>query len=487
MKLVLLPVLLVFSSVCIASEWTRLRGPQGQGVAENSSPPVDLSDEGALQWRTGVPRGHSSPVVWGDHIYLTAEGEGTLLTMAIDRDTGEIVWEQPAPLERIERVHPFSSPAASTPVVDEDGVYVYFGSFGLISYDHEGNERWQVPIAIPISMHGSANSPTVHKGKVILVRDSNATDSYIAAYNTADGSVAWQTERRFYTHSYSTPAVATFDDQDVVLAPGTRRFTTYDAESGDKLWTVEGFSMPMTLPLVSDDRVFMAVNSFGETPERTPAIVQWETYARYDLNDDGRVSFSEVPEGEMLILRDDIPRETPGSQVPIRYMLRMADSNQDQSMDKMEFQGALRMFSADVPPSLTAMRPGGSGNVTETHVDWRVTRGVPEMPSPILYRDRIYMIKNGGVLSCINPSDGEAVYRTRLDAGGQYCAGLIAANGYLYASSNPGVIVVFEAGDELNVVSKHDLQERIFATPAIVDDSLIVRTEEALYLFDSAG
>ncbi|MFC1597155.1 PQQ-binding-like beta-propeller repeat protein [Planctomycetota bacterium] len=154
-----------------SSTWNQFRGPNGSGVAEDCRPPVVIDAEKAT-WKIDVPPGHSSPVLSQKLLFLTAVEGDRLVTLAFKKQTGELVWRKEAPEAPMEKVHEASSPAASTPYIDEDHVYVYFGSYGLLSYDLEGRDQWDRPIPTPRSLYGTSSSPIVHGDSLILVVDN---------------------------------------------------------------------------------------------------------------------------------------------------------------------------------------------------------------------------------------------------------------------------------------------------------------------------
>ena len=130
-----------------------------------------------------------------------------------------------------------------------------------------------------------------------------------------------------------------------------------------------------------------------------------------------------------------------------------------------------------------AVRVGGKGDVTKSHVAWAESRGVPEVPSPLLYKDRLYLVKSGGTVISREAATGKTVFQGRLGAPGGYYASPVAADGRIYAASDQGTVVVFEAKDTLEVLARNELAEPIMATPAIVDGKLYVRTLSHLYAF----
>jgi len=132
--------------------WNQFRGPNGQGVAKSDRIAVNFSPESNVLWKTVVDAGHSSPVIWNNRIFLTASepaNKQELITLAIDREDGKILWRQVVQAETKVRFHPLNNPASSTPVANEKHVYVYFGTYGLLCYDHAGNEVWQRKIDTP--------------------------------------------------------------------------------------------------------------------------------------------------------------------------------------------------------------------------------------------------------------------------------------------------------------------------------------------------
>src|SRR5258706_742278 len=155
------------------SNWPQFRGPGGLAVASDPSPPVHFGSHSNLLWSTALPSGHSSPCVWDQRIFLTALDQWQLQTLCIDRREGKILWRQPAPAEKLEPTHRIGSPAASTPTADGERVYVYFGSFGLLAYDHDGHEEWRLPIAAPMVEFGAGTSPILSGDRLILLCDQD--------------------------------------------------------------------------------------------------------------------------------------------------------------------------------------------------------------------------------------------------------------------------------------------------------------------------
>lgn len=224
------------------SDWPRFRGPNGQGVAaEGARPPLAFGADKNVAWSTALPPGHSSPVVSGGRVFLTAFDNGKLETICLDAASGSILWRHAAPAETIEKVHSAHSPAAPTPATDGGRVFVYFGSYGLLAYDFEGAELWKVPVPLPQNMFGTATSPVVAGGRVVLVRDSDDMNSSVLAFDAATGTPAWTTPRPLFKASWSTPVVWPKAGAEELVVLGTGRVVAYGVADGAERWSVSGF------------------------------------------------------------------------------------------------------------------------------------------------------------------------------------------------------------------------------------------------------
>jgi outer membrane protein assembly factor BamB len=139
------------------ARWPRFRGPNGSGIADSDKPPIEFGPSTKLLWKCALPPGHSSPIVWDDHIFLTGIENERLVVIAVGRRDGKLLWKQTIPETTIEVVHPFSSAAASTPVTDGEHVYAYFASYGLLAYDFNGKEIWRRPLPLPPTQYGASS------------------------------------------------------------------------------------------------------------------------------------------------------------------------------------------------------------------------------------------------------------------------------------------------------------------------------------------
>ena len=183
--------LLVFTCVANASDWTRFRGPNGTGVAEEGPLPVVFGPGSNMIWETTLPSGKSSPILTDRRIFLTAHHGDKLLTIALDRSTGQEIWRRAAPARRVERMHRLNDEAAPTPVTDGTNVYAFFGGYGLVAYSPDGAELWTLPMGPFTNFHGMGSSPILVDGKLVQVCDQDL-DAFVIAVDPADGKILWK-------------------------------------------------------------------------------------------------------------------------------------------------------------------------------------------------------------------------------------------------------------------------------------------------------
>jgi outer membrane protein assembly factor BamB len=491
MKTELALSLLAIASTLSATppNWPQFRGPNGSGVAEDARPPVHFGAETNLLWKTALPPGHSSPCVWGDRIFLTAfDGEAKKLeTLCLDRQTGKVLWRQAAPAEKIEKVNRINNPAASTPATDGQTVFVYFGSFGLIAYDFEGGVRWQKPLPAAKTRfsHGTGTSPILAGDRLILDVHLDK-ESYLLAVRRRDGETVWQIPKPRYNDGWSTPLAWSEADAELVGVMNAGRFTAHDLFTGQERWWVR--RMPNQIcatPVVGDGVIYLTgTGVFGERHELIPPPSFDEAVSRYDTNKDGRVSTDEIPESVLLVNRQGGQGE--GNMGLRESLLSGATNSKSYNREEWaeEMKGFQEFAGSDLMKSVQcAVQTGATGDVTESHLVWTEAKGVPEVPSPLLYRGRLYSVKNGGVLICRDAANGRTMFEERLGAPGGYFASPVAADGRIYTASDRGVITIVAAADQLRVQAQADLKEAIMSTPAFVKDTLYVRSAGHLWAF----
>jgi outer membrane protein assembly factor BamB len=409
-------------------------------------------------------------VIGGDLIFITgaeidADRAGKLCTLAIDRGTGKIVWRREIPHGHIESHNAKNSSASATPVTDGENAYVFFGDFGLLSYSKDGAERWRLPLGPLNNPNGTASSPILYKGLVILILDQDS-GSYLLAVDKDTGRVRWKTLRPDSTRSYVTPAV--FQPKDgpaELIVPGSYDVTSYFAATGEKAWWVRGLSwQPKSVPVIDGDMIY--VNSWesgGEVaPVELPAFA--DVLAKYDINRDGKltaVEFAADPETKIF---DQI------------------DLDRNGAVDEREWNFHRARKSAR--NNLVAIRHGGHGDLTATNVVWNMQKLLPNCPSPLIYQGALYLIRDGGILTALDPKTGKILKQGRLrGAMDPYFASPVAALGKIYFISEQGKATVVKAGADWEILAVNDLNEDAYATPAIFDNKLYVRTRQTLFCF----
>lgn len=470
--------------------WNQFRGPNGQGVAQTGRIPIQFGPDSNMLWKTAVPAGHSSPVVWGDRVFLTAcepANRKELITMAIDRNDGRILWRQVVQAETEGRFHALNNPASSTPAADDWHVYAYFGTYGLVCYDHAGTEIWRRKLDTPGSKYGVATSPILYEDKVILVQDGDNGSSRLLAVRRDNGETVWEAPRPLFKAGWSTPMIWRHDDKEELIVLGSRRLTSYDPATGQEIWWAGGFSdETVGIPVTGEGFLFAGAAALGgRGDEQLDAASMWKTTGEeFDRNHDNQIQRDEMTEGFGFIQRPELPKDNPGYAMPVGNMdslQRMFDHDKNGVISEGEWMQTMAGFAAASHPTLVAIRAGATQDARASHVVWEISRGIPETPSPLYCQGRLFLLRDGGVLTCLEAATGRELFRERIGASGQYIASPIVAGDKILAASVPGVVTVIQVADELKILGRNDFNEKIYATPAIVDNKIYLRTVSHLY------
>jgi len=427
--LIILLVTVILSTFASATQnsgkawWPQFRGPNSSGLGEGK-PPVNFGPDKNVLWKTAVGPGLSSPIIWEGRIFLTEFDRASkrLATLCIDRRTGKILWRRAVSPEQIEKVHEISSPAGSTPATDGERVYVYFGSYGLVCYDLNGNQKWERRLPLPENPYGAVSSPIV-AGELVAL-NHQGKDAYLLGVNRRDGRTVWKTDRSMFQYGWSTPVYWRHDGIDEIVVLGgdfgpNQRLMAYNLADGAERWWVGGLPpCGKSTPVIGDGLLFFAA----------PDIIL-ETAA--EKRDPDRAA----------------------------------------------------QFYANNSSRVMAVRPGGKGAIGQANIAWSEKKGVPGVPSPLYYNGRLYTFQNGGIVFCRVATTGELVYSGRLGAPGYYYSSPVAADNKVYIASEEGVVSVLGAGTELKILATNKLDGAILATPALADENIYVRTENHLYAF----
>lgn len=418
-----------------ANNWPQFRGPESRGVLDDATFQDTWSATENVAWKADIPgRGWSSPVVWGDTVFLTSvvsQGEleepkkglyfgGNRLDApdtvhqwkiyALDLKTGKLRWEKhihegkPGTPRHLK-----NSYASETPVTDGERVYAYFGNVGLYCLDFAGNLVWEKTMP-PVKVRygwGTAASPVLHDGRLYIIND-NDDGSYLLALDAKTGDEIWRVAREEGSN-WSTPYIWTNSQRTELVTLGTDAVRSYDL-NGKVLWTLQGMSsITIATPYADGDLLYFSSGYVGDKEHR-----------------------------------------------PI-YAVR-AGASGDISLKE--------------------------GETSNDWIAWSLPLSAPYNPTTLVYKDRLYVLYDRGTFSCYNAKNGSVLYEgERLPKGAGYTASPWAANGKIFCLNEDGVTHVLKAGDQFEVLQSNSLtdDDMGMATPALTGDRLLIRTGTRLY------
>jgi outer membrane protein assembly factor BamB len=450
------------------ADWPQFRGPNNSGLASGEySLPTEIGPDTNIAWKIELAPGHSSPIVFGDRLYLTAVRDSELLTIALNRHTGEAVWEAAAPHETLEAIHRIGSHAQSTPATDGEHIVSFFGSSGLVCFDAAGHQLWIHRMGPFKNDFGAGSSPILVEDRVILCQDHD-TDSFLAAYDKHSGTLLWKTERSDFARNYCTPVIWEVAGRKQIVVAATLRVVGYDFETGQPLWTVRGVSRTVCMsPVVGTDGILYVAgwSAGGDAEDRIQVESFSEAAASYDKDHDGALTEQELPDGA------------------IRQRFPQVDRDKNGGISREEYDYFRNLFD-ESRNVVMAIRPGGSGDITDSHVDWQSTRHVPFCASPLFDRGRIFTVKDGGIFCSIDAATGNIIKTARLHGTKNYYASPVGGDGKLYLLDEEGGLSVVSSEGRWQLLSSADFGENTYATPAIVGGRIYLRTVGHLYCFE---
>ncbi len=457
----LLAVLILTTAA--AEDWPRFRGTAGAGVSPSKGVPSEIGPKKNVLWKIDTQAGGSSPIIVQGRLYFSSfEGDRRSLH-CLNAVTGQQIWKQTITKVREENATAPNDPATCTPAADGENVVVFFPDTALLCYSTAGALRWRVEVGPFHSMHGIASSPIIADGKVLLLVDQ-LRDSYLAAYELQSGKLSWKVDRtNGLTGGFSTPVILRpVDRATLVLTSGPGGLYAYDLPTGKSAFSVPGIAnAPITLPVLLDTRVVLC-EPVGEAMPISMLL------PRYDGNKDGKISFQEA-----------------GRDVAIRRLLERIErgwGNGDQVVETSEWNQAFQSFLNN--GGLVAVDVAGSGDAVTGTVAWNYRKEVPYTATPVVYEDFLFMVDNGGLVTIVDPSDGKLVQKKRLKKGGkQFFASPVAADGKVFVLDVAGQLSVLQAEPPWEELSTVDLQEPCFASPAISEGRVYLRTRAHLYCF----
>ncbi len=435
-----------------------------------------------MLWKVPLLPGNSSPCIWGDHLFLSAFDGTDLVMLAFDRHTGDQLWERRVRASSdVDFIHRAANHAQPTPCADGKRVYFYFGNYGLLALDFDGNSIWEKPLSPTKSSFGTGVSPILFDGLLFLNRD-NTVSSSIVAYDAATGASIWEHPRIGYRSVQATPYLWRNRLRAELVVAGSRALVSLDPQTGQLLWKVEDTcGMPCSSPTGNSDQLFFGswspmhvdgdekvIAHFDDEMEFTddelndPAAL----FARFDANGDGQIS----------------PEELPPSRA--RDVFKWMDRDRNEGIDVDELSILLRPAGTG-RNIMVAVNAGGSGLLNDTeYLAWEYRKRLPYVPTPLVSDSRVYLVKSLGIVTCLDSQTGHAYYEgERTGVKGEYFASPIRAGNTIFVSSSLGSVIAIRDSERFEILAQNDIGEEIVATPAIADNTLYLRSARALWAF----
>ncbi len=390
-----------------ADNWMRFRGPNGQGVSEETNLPLEWSSTENVAWKTPIPgNAWSSPIVYDDHVFLTTtteEGKACRV-ICVNRKSGDIQWNKEVHRQELRKKRAQNSYATPTPVTDGEKVYSVFSDGTVVAVDFQGDVVWKNSDVNFHSLHGLGASPLLVDDQLIMPFDGSSAEenevgwkipwenAIVLSLDTATGDVHWKGSRGKSRVGHVTPILV--DDGKQVVSAGGDRVQGHDVKTGDRIWSIY---------------------SQGEGVTPSPVL------------------------GEGLIFTS----------------------------------------SGFEEPTIRAIRTGGVGDVTDTHIAWEQRKGVPALPSLLYVKPYLYSITRDNILHCIEATSGDIVWMERL--GAPHSASPVYADGKIYILSEEGVTLVLRPGGEYDEIARNNIEEKCMASMAVSQGQFFIRTAENLY------
>ncbi len=449
-----------------ATDRPQFRGLNGSGVADSPGLPVRFGPDENVIWKTSLPPGHSSPVLSENRIFATGVEDEKLFTICLDRATGKTLWRREVPRYRKEELHKANNPASPSPVTDGKNVYVFFADFGLISFGPEGQERWKLPLGPFNNPMGMGASPVLAENKVLMICDQES-GSFFLAVDKDTGQVKWRVERPEFTRGFATPVLFKPEGGPLqAIVSGSLQLTAYSVETGKEVWWTRGLTWQMkSTPVMNRDTIYVHGWAGGADPGEQEEISAFEEILKkLDKNNDRKLSKEEIADPK--IIND------------WQYM----DLDRDAYLGERDW----RFYQArrSVQNAVLAFRLGGKGDMTEASFLWRYQKSLPNVPSPLLYNDVLYLMKEGGILTALDAKTGKVLKQGRLQGAlGDYFASPVAGADKVFTVSQEGKVTVLKPGADWEILAINDLGDECYATPAMADGRLYVRSKSMLYCF----
>lgn len=476
----------LFAAAAFAEDWPQFRGPNCTGISTSKLPlPTTFSETENLKWKAPLGDGVGGPSIVAGRVFVgSMTGPEEVAMTAFDAKTGKQIWQRKWATGELPDVHMTNSQAATTPAADSERVYFYFTTLGMLCVDAaKGTDVWKAALPEPyyVFKWGPGMSPIVHGDQVIFCQDDDLSPA-LYAFDKRTGKLNWKDDRNDMCAGYSHPVINTTAQGDELVVAGTGMLIGYDLATGKRKWFARSLLRNIkTTPVALDGVIYVSLQSGGIAKQWIASIDQWK-----ENNRDGKVTPAEL---QAFVGKKKVPEEF------FKKTFARGDLNGDGALEGAELDKAFlppgnyagASFDAANPADeyVLAVRGGGDGDVTKTHVLWRhPTKHTDHVVSPMIAGGRMLLVKCGGIATCFDMADGKQLWGPkRIENGGDYFASPIYGDGKIYAAGENGTIVVMKDAPELDVLAKNTLEGSIVATPAIADGRVFVRTRDALYCF----
>ena len=479
-------LLLACSAIAWGDDWPQFRGPNCTGISTTTKPlPLKFSATEGVRWSADVGTGVGGAVVADGRIFVSGmSGDETVSLFAFDATTGKKLWQRDWPTGPLAEVHKTNSQASATPAADSERVYFYFSTLGLIAVDSKsGKDAWRYELPTPFFVFkwGPGMSPVLYRDMLLFCQDDDLFPAFYAL-DKATGKLRWKDDRLDMAVNYSHPVVCTAGGRDDIVVAGTGMLIGYDPESGKRRWFAKTLLRNIkTTPVVQDGVIYISLQSSGIANQWLASVDRATTG-----NSDGKLDKAEMQAfvGKM--------------QIPVAFFKKTfdrGDANRDGFLQGRELDAAFMHpdnfagadYTAEVPADefVLAVRGGGEGDVTKSHVLWKhPTKYTDHIVSPLVKDGRMLLLKDGGITTVFDAATGEPLRAAkRLSSGGTYFASPVYGDGKIYLAGENGNVVVLKNSPDYEELARNDIGESIIATPAIAGDALFVRTRTKLLCF----
>lgn len=472
-----------------AEDWPQFRGPNSTGVSTGTkSLPATFSPTENLRWSAKVGDGVGGSVIAAGRLFVTGmTADDTVSLFAYDAPTGKKLWQRDWKTGPLTEIHATNSQASATPAADAERVYFYFSTLGLIAVDAQsGKDVWEYKLPIPFFVFkwGPGMSPVLHRDMVIFCQDDDLNPA-IYAFDKKTGTLRWKDDRQDMAVNYSHPVVNTVDGKDEIVVAGTGIVIGYEPETGKRQWHAKVLLRNIkTTPVAIDGVVYISLQSGAIANQWLASVDRDEKVG----NGDGKLEKSEI---QRYVGTQPIPDAF------FKKTFDRGDLNKDGFLEGREldvaflhpdnFAGADFTASGDAAAEqyILAIRGGGNGDVTKTHLAWKhKTKNTDHVVSPFVADGRMFLLKEGGITTVFDTKSGEPVRNPkRVGNGGGYFASPVLGDGKIYLASDNGKVAVLKNNSEYEEIALNDVGESVVATPAIADGCLFIRTRTQIMCF----